>query len=211
MRRNAGSATIEPSSSPLRFMRKISSICFLLCLLATGGCSLPVQPTDSGAMTRRDETLDDKARPADERVPESAPGNSAGERNAVRSPSTDGLPRAESPISPRPDAVIEIDLGAGKILPEMGTSLAAIAEQAKSDERILIRLESYVSDGGSPALNLGLTEINLQKVKERLVGLGISPKRIFLSNYGEEHSEAGDRHRYWVEIYLLRSTSVAGT
>jgi len=79
-----------------------------------------------------------------------------------------------------------------------------IANEAKTDGRIMIRLESYASNGGSSALNLGLSEQTLQMVRGRLVELGIAPRRLILASFGDEHRTEGDRHRQWVEIYLIR-------
>jgi len=184
-------------------MRRISGIFFLICLLEIGGCSIPVKTANSGPMMKGEGAAKDTAPLVNVHVRESVSRNAAAEPTTVLIPSTNALPHKESLTSHTPDAVIKLDLSTGEILPQMESRLVAIAEQAKLDERIRIRLESYVPDGGSPSLNLALAENNLRKVRESLVELGIPPSGILLSNFGEEHPEAKDRHRCWVEIYLL--------
>jgi len=187
-------------------MRRVSSIFFLTGLLAIGGCSLPIKTASPGPVMKEQEIVKDTAPLAKKPGQAAASRNPAAEPKTVRSPAKDVLPHKESLTSHRPDAIIKLDLHAGEILPQMEGRLVAIAEKTKSDEQIRIRLESYVPDGGSPSLNLALAESNLQKVKESLVELGIPPRRILLSNFGEEHPEAADRHQCWVEIYLLGPT-----
>lgn len=77
-----------------------------------------------------------------------------------------------------PDAVIKLDPGSGRLTREMEMRLAAVAAKAREDERIMLRLESYVPDGGSPSLNLVRAEQSLQQVRKRLVDLDINPRRI---------------------------------
>jgi hypothetical protein len=68
----------------------------------------------------------------------------------------------------------------------------------------MLRLESYVPDGGSPSLNLLRAEQSLQLIKKRLVDLDVSPRRIVLAPFGEEYATARDERRHWVEIYLIK-------
>ncbi len=105
---------------------------------------------------------------------------------------------------PAPDAVIKLNPGSGRLSGEMEARLARIAQQARENEQLMLRLESYVPDGGSHALNLGLAEQSLQVIRKRLVELSVSPRRIFLAPFGEEHRKERDRRMYWVEIYLVR-------
>lgn len=105
---------------------------------------------------------------------------------------------------PLPDAIVKLDPGSGGFTREMEGLLSQIAEEAKKDERIILRLESYVPDGGSPALDIGIAEKALLKVKERLQALGVLPRRILLASFGGEHDVRRDSRRHWVEIYLLR-------
>lgn len=86
----------------------------------------------------------------------------------------------------------------------MEARLARVAQQAREDERILLRLESYVPDGGSTELNLGIAEQSLQLIKKRLADLNVPPRRILLAPFGEEHRTEQDLRRHWVEIYLIR-------
>lgn len=112
---------------------------------------------------------------------------------------------AHSPPPPEPDAIIKLDPGTGRFSAEMEQRLAAIAAHALNDERTIVRLESYVPDGGSPALSIGMAEKILQKVKERLQALGVTPRRILLASFGSEHRIQRDPSRHWVEVYFLQS------
>ena len=92
---------------------------------------------------------------------------------------------------------------------EMDGRLTKIAAEFNRDDRILIRLEGYVPGGGSSALDIGIADRVLHKVKERLQALGVSPRRMLLASFGGEHSMERDPKRHWVEIYLIRPLSPA--
>lgn len=87
---------------------------------------------------------------------------------------------------------------------EMESRLWKIADEMKKDERIILRLESHVPDRGSSALNIGIAENALQRVKDRLQTLGVLSRRILLASFGSEHERDRDPMQHWVEIYLLR-------
>lgn len=105
----------------------------------------------------------------------------------------------------RPDSIITIDPKSGRLSEEMAQRLREIADQIRQEDRIIVRLESYVPDGGSPALNLGRAYQTLQIVRDRLQGMGIPQRRIQLASFGEEYDEERDPHKHWVEIYLVRT------
>lgn len=105
----------------------------------------------------------------------------------------------------RPDSIITIDPKNGRLSEEMTRRLRQIADQVRQEDRIIVRLESYVPDGGSPALNLGRAYQTLQIVRDRLQGMGIPQRRIQLASFGEEYDEERDPHKHWVEIYLVRT------
>ena len=105
---------------------------------------------------------------------------------------------------PAPDAVIKLNPGSDALSSEMEVRLNLVAQQVRDNEQLMLRLESYVPDGGSPALNLGIAEHALQVIKKRLVELSVSPRRIFLAPFGEEHRTERDRRMHWVEIYFVR-------
>lgn len=105
----------------------------------------------------------------------------------------------------RPDSIITIDPKSGRLSEEMTRRLREIADQIRQEDRIIVRLESYVPDGGSPALNLGRAYQTLQIVRDRLQGMGIPQRRIQLASFGEEYIEERDPHKHWVEIYLVRT------
>jgi len=137
---------------------------------------------------------------------------------AVKRPQAEVAPQAKTVVAlpalkpaepppddhPAPDAVIKLSPGSDRLSGEMEARLARIAQQAREDEQIMLRLESYVPGGGSPALNLGIAEQSLQVIRKRLLELNVSPRRIFLAPFGAEHRAERDRRVHWVEIYLFR-------
>jgi len=108
-----------------------------------------------------------------------------------------------------PDAVVKLDPRSGSFTPEMDGRLSKIAAELNRDDRILVRLESYVPGGGSSALDIGIADRVLHKVKERLQALGVSSRRMLLASFGGEHSLERDPKRHWVEIYLIRPGAAA--
>lgn len=117
---------------------------------------------------------------------------------------------ATTPSGEQPYAVIKVDPKTGKLTGEMELHLQQVVEEAKQDERTLLRLESFVPAGGSPGFDLGNSERTLQIVKDRLVGSGIPQRRILVSSFGAEHDLQRDPTRHWVEIHLIR-TGTAST
>lgn len=120
-----------------------------------------------------------------------------------------GSPRgklAEAPVQGRlpPDAVIKFQPDNQQLSRDAEARLQAIAQQVKADEKLILRLEGFVPEGGSPALNLGLAEKSLLAVKARLVELRIPARRILMAPFGEEHRMKRDTLQHWVEIYLVR-------
>ena len=116
------------------------------------------------------------------------------------------LPQSAAALNgEQPFAVIKVDPKTGKLTGEMELRLQKVVEEAKQDERTLIRLESFVPGGGSPGLDLGRSDKTLQIVKDRLVRSGISHRRIMVSSFGAEHDIQRDPTRHWVEINLIRT------
>ena len=128
------------------------------------------------------------------------------EAKSVSGTSTESqLPAAEpNDTSVAPDSVIKLDPKSGKLTSEMEVRLLKVAEAAKQDARIFLRLEAYVPDGGSPALSIGVADRTLQIVGDRLVALGVSARRIVKASFGQEHDGNRELHRHWVEIYIVK-------
>lgn len=104
----------------------------------------------------------------------------------------------------QPDAVIKFSPDNQLISRDAEARLQSIAQQVKADEKLILRLESFVPDGGSPALNLGLAEKSLQAVRARLLELRVPARRILVAPFGEEHRMKRDTLQHWVEIYLIK-------
>ncbi len=164
------------------------------CTLAAYGCAGPLSFDSAGrAPDSKPVVAPHRALPAVAPQAKIAPPEPA--RKPVEPPPDD---------RPAPDAVIKLSPGSDRLSGEMEARLALIAQQVRENEQLMLRLESYVPDGGSHALNLGIAEQSLQVIKKRLVELSVSPRRIFLAPFGEEHREERDRRMHWVEIYLVR-------
>jgi len=118
-------------------------------------------------------------------------------------------PSATTPSGEQPFAVIKVDPKTGKLTGEMELRLQKVVEEAKQDERTLLRVESFVPAGGSPGFDLGNAERTLQIIKDRLVGSGISQRRILVSSFGAEHDLQRDPTRHWVEIHLIRASAAS--
>jgi hypothetical protein len=179
----------------------MKAACLLLpvCLLATTGCvttspfglAAPA-PTEQAAPAPTPQTATPAA------APQPSPAGAV-----TPTPAAGNLP-ASAAARPEPDAVIKLNPGDEPLSREMETRLSAIAARAREDDRILLRLESYVPGGGSPSLNLLRAEQSLHLVRKRLVELDVSPRRILLAPFGGEYVTARDERRQWVEIYLIR-------
>lgn len=158
-------------------------------IFCLGGCATPVrEPSVQAPRSKPSAALSARQNPPPARAA-SAP--------------VAALPVAE------PDAVVKLDPRSGTLSPDMDGRLSKIAAEFNRDDRILIRLESYVPGGGSSALDIGVADRALHKVKERLQALGVSPRRMLLASFGGEHSTERDPRQHWVEIYLIRPASPA--
>lgn len=167
-------------------MKMFSRLLFLLPVLALQACSTG-QPPRTAAV-------------------ETPPAVTAQAPALALSTQIDHLPEPVVQLDePVPDAVIKVEPGSTTLTPDMRARLAEIARLAKEDERSQLRLEGYVSDGGSPAWNIGAAEKSLQLVREYLESLRVPARRIQLAAFGGEHERQRDDHRHWVEVYLLRS------
>lgn len=158
-----------------------------------GGCAAPIK-----------DSATDPSVPATARVGANPPDL----RNAVRQPSAergDGLAPTPDRLNPEPDAVVTLDPKTGALTPAMDARLASIADELTRNERLLVRLESYVPSGGSPALEIGIADRTLRKVREHLVSQGVSPRRMLFGSFGGEHGKERDSLRHWVELYLVRT------
>lgn len=167
------------------------------CLLATTGC-VTTSPFGLAAPAPAENVAPAPQAATPAAAPQPAP---AGARPPP--PAASNLP-ATAAARPEPDAVIKLNPGDEPLSREMEIHLSAIAARARADDRILLRLESYVPGGGSPSLNLLRAEQSLHLVRKRLVELDVSPRRILLAPFGGEYVTARDERRQWVEIYLIR-------
>lgn len=139
-------------------------------------------------------------RPRAEKEAATPPGGEA----ALKLPPLTAAPVLALPPAPEPDAVIKLDPVSGNLSPGMDSRLEQVADAAKADERIIVRLESFVHQGGSTAFSIGIADKLLHKVRDRLQALGVASRRILLANFGAEYGRARDPYRHWIDIYLLK-------
>lgn len=173
-------------------------------LVCLGGCSTP-----SGGPANSDSNPDRRESAAYPRSGAAVPGTAQRDRPPKSLAARTGSPLAQGPRAVAPDGVITLNPEAGSFTPAMEAKLAAIAGELAKDERMLIRLEAYVLSGGSPALDIGLADKALYKVKDRLQSLGVSGRRISSRSFGGEHGKEPDANGPWVEIYLIRPSNQA--
>jgi len=102
-----------------------------------------------------------------------------------------------------PDAIALVDLKSVTVTPESEINLVKLASQLMLDERLLVRLESFVPGGRSTALDIGFAENTLKVVRARLQSMGITSRRILSSSFGGEHSTKRASIP-WVELYVVR-------
>ncbi len=113
--------------------------------------------------------------------------------------------RAAMP-APRPvvaDAVYTLDSSTSALPSSVETSLETIARQVKANRNLVIRLESYTPSGGSREMNVSLATSAVERIRRRLVELGIPSYRISLAPLGEEHPEAQRLDGRRVELFIV--------
>lgn len=167
-------------------------------LVGLGGCAAPIKDSTTTPSVRQSAS------------------NSANHRDLQKANqqlrSDDGhhkeglvlTPDLLNPPDMEPDAVVTLDPRSGTLTPAMDAQLAIIADELIKNDQLLVRLESYVPSGGSPALEIGIADKSLRKVREHLVSQGVSPRRMLFGNFGGEYSKERDSRRHWVELYLVR-------
>lgn len=166
-------------------------------LLFLGGCTAPIRDSATTASIHQPVNLQ-KGRQ------QLHPSDDHREERLVLTPGLLNPPEME------PDAVVTLDPKSGALTPSMEAQLAVIADELAKDDRLLVRLESYVPSGGSPALDVGIADKSLRKVREHLVAQGISPRRMLLGSFGGEHGIERDSRHHWVELYLVRTGYSSG-
>lgn len=183
-------------------MRRSTRLPLLACLLATSGC-LSNLPVNLAGQPAAGDPPAGSAAPADRAAQPGRIETASTNRTTAPAASAGTSTPAAAPDS-EPDTVIKLSPGSSRLSSEMEARLASVAKRSREDDRILLRLESYVPDGGSHSLNLVRAEESLQLVKQRLMDLDVSPRRIILAPFGGEYDTARDERRHWVEIYLIR-------
>ncbi|MDD5175302.1 MAG: hypothetical protein PHQ05_02610 [Sterolibacterium sp.] len=171
----------------------------VIILVGVSGCATPARsPSNTGTETSPSAAYD-SIRQVQNRERQADSASSSG---VLSYPQLQ--PAEPDETSAAPYAVIKFDPKIGRLTSEMESKLLKVAEEVKNDDRIILRLESYVPNSGSPALSIGVANKALQLVRNRLLELGIPIRRIVQASFGQEYDGEHDLHRPWVEIYLVK-------
>lgn len=104
---------------------------------------------------------------------------------------------------PEPDAVFNLDSGNRPLPRQVNSTLEKIAAQIKANRDLVIRLESFTPSGGSREMNVSLSTSAVERIRRRLVELGVPSYRISLAPLGEEHPEARRLDSKRVELFIV--------
>lgn len=110
---------------------------------------------------------------------------------------------APASVRPKPDAIYDLESGNAALPRSVNVSLEKIAAQVKANRDLVIRLESYTPSGGSREMNVSLATSAVERIRRRLVELGVPSYRISLAPLGEEHPEARRLNSKRVELFIV--------
>lgn len=114
-----------------------------------------------------------------------------------------GRVQPPAPQGPPPDAVYSLEPGVPYLPPQVNRSLQEIARRIKDNRDQVIRLESYVPSEGSRELNVSLSTSAVERIRRRLVELGVPSYRIKQAPLGEEHPDSPRLDSKRVELYIV--------
>ncbi len=106
-------------------------------------------------------------------------------------------------VRPEPDAVYNLESGTRALPRPVNSSLEKIAARVKANRDLVIRLESYTPSGGSREMNVSLSTSAVERIRRRLVELGVPSFRISLAPLGEEHPESRRLDSKRVELFIV--------
>lgn len=111
----------------------------------------------------------------------------------------------QPPAAPRtaPDAVYTLESGTQNLPGQVNRSLEKIAQQVKANRDLVIRLESYTPSGGSREMNVSLSTSAVERIRRRLMELGVPSYRITQAPLGEEHPNARQLDGKRVELFIV--------
>ncbi|MDD3482571.1 OmpA family protein [Azovibrio restrictus] len=102
-----------------------------------------------------------------------------------------------------PDAVYTLEPGSDTLPSPVNQSLQEFAARMKANRDLVIRLESFVPSGGSREMNISLSSSAVERVRRRLVELGVPSYRIKQTPLGEEHPDSPQLNNRRVELFLI--------
>ncbi len=108
-----------------------------------------------------------------------------------------------APSRTAPDAVYTLEPGGDTLPYQVNQSLQEFAARMKANRNLVIRLESFVPSGGSREMNVSLSSSALERVRRRLVELGVPSYRIKQATLGEEHPDSPQLNNRRVELFLI--------
>jgi peptidoglycan-associated lipoprotein len=109
---------------------------------------------------------------------------------------------------------VHFDYDSSTIKSSDESKLSAVAEQLKSHSGTAVRIAGHCDERGTEEYNRSLGERRALALREKLLGLGIDPKRVDTRSYGEDkpvdpgHNEAAwAKNRRGEFILLLPRTN----
>ncbi len=119
---------------------------------------------------------------------------------------TDGeLPPTKPPVEspkfmPASFEPIYFDFDKYNIRADQQPKLKALADYLKNNPTISILIEGYCDERGTDEYNLVLGEQRALSTRNFLIGLGISPNRLYTISYGEENpADPGHNEEAWAK------------
>lgn len=124
-------------------------------------------------------------------------------RDSTPAPVVASQAPAPAAARPAPDASYTLESSAQALPRAVNSSLEKIASQVKANRDLVIRLESYTPSGGSREMNVSLSTSAVERVRRRLVELGVPSYRISQAPLGEEHPDARKLDGKRVDLFIV--------
>ena len=109
-------------------------------------------------------------------------------------------PAESSQFEPASFEPIYFDFDKYNIRTDQQEKLKMLADYLKDHPKLSILIEGYCDERGSDEYNLVLGEQRALSVRNFLIGLGVSPKRLYTVSYGEENpADPGHNEAAWAK------------
>lgn len=85
---------------------------------------------------------------------------------------------------------------------DLNLALSKLVAELKLNNGAVVRLRSFVPDGGSLEFGIGLAEKAMQRVREELIALGVKPRRIVKDTSRDYGQRQAHGRAHGVELFL---------